>query len=116
VFLAPRGSSALARERAQAWQDNEQDATAAGGTPADLGATFGARWVARATRQHREALVDLRPRLPRHLDGELLRYAEKQGVDTRAEDEVAKHAVRAGFWTAVAEAHPPDDEPQPKAE
>jgi uncharacterized LabA/DUF88 family protein len=41
---------------AQAWQDNEQDATAAGGgTPADLGATFGARWVARATGQQREA-------------------------------------------------------------
>lgn len=86
---------------AQAWQDNEADATAAGRTPAEVGLTFGRRWFDRASTPHVHALLATRPRLPRRLDGELLTYAERQGVDTRAEDEIDKHAVRAGFWAAL---------------
>jgi hypothetical protein len=48
------------------------------------------------------ALLVLRPRTPRHLDGEMLRYANSLGVDTW-DDEAAKSAVRGAFWRAVAE-------------
>ncbi len=86
---------------AQAWRDNEDDATTPGRTPEDLGSTFGARWAARASPDQLSALLVLRPRTPRHLDGEMLGYANKQGVDTW-EDEAAKTAVREAFWRAVA--------------
>lgn len=85
----------------QAWQDNEQDATDATSNPAEVGARFGVRWVSRATREQRAALLELRPNAPRRLDGELLRHAEGVGIDTW-DDEAAKFAVRNGFWEAVA--------------
>lgn len=84
----------------ESWQDNEQDATEATTNPAEVGERFGTRWGSRANADAREALLARHPMLPRHLDGELLRYAEKMGVDTW-EDEAAKFAVRAGFWEAL---------------
>lgn len=87
---------------AQAWRDNEDDATTPGRTPDDLGSNFGGRWAARASSDQLAALLALRPRAPRHLDGEMLRYANSLGVDTW-EDEAAKSAVREAFWRAVAE-------------
>lgn len=86
----------------QAWQDNEEDATLATDDPTVIGARFGRRWSARASEEHVSALVADRPILPRHLDGELLRYAERLGIDTW-EDEDAKHQVRGGFWHGVDE-------------
>jgi uncharacterized LabA/DUF88 family protein len=82
------------------WRDNEEDATTPGRTPQEIGYTFGTRWIARAFGSQIASLVDRRPRAPNYLDGEFLRYAEGLGVDTW-ENESAKHAVRAGFWTAV---------------
>lgn len=73
------------------WVDNEQDTTETTGNPAEVGARFGARWASRATAEQRAALIALRPQAPRHLDGELLRYAERVGIDTW-EDEPAKFA------------------------
>ena len=84
----------------QTWEDNEQDAIDTTANPTGVGARFGARWLARATREQRDALLELHPFAPRHLDGELLRYAEQAGIDTW-EDEVAKCAVRAGFWDSL---------------
>lgn len=84
----------------QAWQDNEDDATAPGRTLADLGQTFAQRWAARATDGQRRRLLALHPMAPRHLDGELLRYAEHLGVDTW-EDDDAKMAVRTAFWRSI---------------
>lgn len=52
-----------------------------------------------------DLLLALRPRAPRHLDGELLRYADSLGIDTW-DDEGAKIGVRAAFWSAVAEGKP----------
>jgi uncharacterized LabA/DUF88 family protein len=86
---------------AQAWRDNEADATTPGRTPTEVGEAFGTRWATRASTEQLETLLRLRPRAPRRLDGELLRYAESLGIDTW-EDEAAKIAVRAGFWRAVA--------------
>lgn len=85
----------------QTWLDNEQDATETTTNPADVGARFGVRWAARAAPTQLAALLELRPHAPKYLDGELLRYAERSGIDTW-EDEVAKLAVRDGFWEAVA--------------
>lgn len=90
---------------AQAWRDNEEDATMPGRTPADVGKVFGARWASRAPPEQLDALLGLRPRAPRRLDGELLRYAESLGIDTW-EDEAAKIAVRSAFWRAVQEEKP----------
>lgn len=84
-----------------AWQDNEQDATETTSNPAEVGARFGTRWGSRATPEQRVALLEQRPYAPRHVDGELLRYAERVGIDTW-DDEAAKLAVRDGFWEAVA--------------
>lgn len=95
----------------QTWLDNEQDATETTTNPADVGARFGARWAARAAPKQLAALLELRPQAPRYLDGELLRYAERLGIETW-EDEVAKLAVRDGFWEAVAS---PAAEPTPSS-
>lgn len=92
-------------DAAQAWKDNEEDAITPGRTPADLGAIFGSRWAARAHPHQLRALVALRPRAPRQVDGELLRYAERLGVDTW-DDEAAKNTVRGAFWQAVVEWEP----------
>lgn len=99
---------------AQQWQDNEYDATAAGRTAVEVGATYGRRWAARVAPADLAAVADQHPRrLPRRLDGELLRYAERQGIDTWAEDETAKRDVRAGFWQGLD--NPADDLPDPVA-
>lgn len=89
--------------QAQAWRDNEEDATSPARTPAEIGAAFGARWVARASHASLRALLELEPKAPNYLDGELLRHAERQGVDTW-DDEPAKHQVRNGFWLGVRRA------------
>jgi uncharacterized LabA/DUF88 family protein len=89
----------------EAWKDNEEDATAPGRTPGEIGAAFGRRWVSRSSHANLGALLDVEPRAPNYLDGELLRYAERQGVDTW-ENEPARHEVRAGFWRGVHEAAP----------
>lgn len=84
----------------QAWQDNEDDAALATDDPAAIGERFGSRWSARADDEQLEALLNDRPVLPRRLDGEVLRYAERLGIDTW-EDEDAKHRIRAGFWNGI---------------
>jgi hypothetical protein len=90
----------------QKWQDNEQDATETTSSPVDVGARFGQRWASRATSEQRVALLSKRPFGPAYLDGEMLRYAERVGIETW-DDEPAKLAVRDGFWEAVA-AHEPN--------
>ena len=77
--------------------------TAPARTPVELGSIFANRWAERALPEQLEALLASKPRAPRYLDGELLRYAEKLGVDTW-ENDAAKHAVRAGFWEAITAA------------
>jgi hypothetical protein len=51
------------------------------------------------TRAQREALLD-KQKTPPYLDGELLRYAERSGINTW-EDEPAKLAVHEGFWESI---------------
>lgn len=85
----------------QKWLDNEQDATETTSDPVEVGARFGTRWASRANPEQRAALLEKRPYAPRHVDGELLRYAARVGIDTW-EDEAAKFAVRGGFWEAIA--------------
>ncbi len=92
----------------QAWQDNEEDATLATDDPAAVGGRFGRRWYARADEAKLEMLLADRPTLPRYLDGELLRYAERLGIDTW-DDDAAKHGVRAGFWHGIDEARDEED-------
>lgn len=89
--------------RAQEWRDNEDDATTVIGEPYEVGYVYGTRWSHRVYRQQHDALGRDRPQIPRHVDGDLLRYAERIGVDTW-ENEEAKRAVRHGFWRAVDDA------------
>lgn len=86
--------------RAQEWRDNEDDATTVVGEPYEVGYVYGTRWSNRVRRVQHNALAEDRPQIPRHVDGDLLRYAERIGVDTW-ENEEAKRAVRHGFWKAV---------------
>jgi uncharacterized LabA/DUF88 family protein len=88
---------------AQASRDNEEDATTPGRTPFDLGSVFAARWISRASWQQIATLVEVEPRAPNYLDGELLRFAERQGIETW-ENETAKHEIRRGFWKGVRDA------------
>src|SRR5699024_1866279 len=86
--------------RAQEWRDNEDDATTVVGEPYEVGYVYGTRWSQRVRSAQHSALAADRPQIPRHVDGDLLRYAERIGVDTW-ENEEAKRAVRHGFWKAV---------------
>lgn len=65
------------------------------------GETYGGRWLERATVAAVHRLRDEYPHIPRSIDAELLRYADRQGVDTWNPNERAKYAVRDGFWKAI---------------
>lgn len=84
----------------QVWRDNEEDTTAVLADPDAVGERYGRRWVARASTSHRRALLSLYPKLPRGMDGEVLRFAFTRGIDTW-EDESAKFAIRAAVWRAI---------------
>jgi hypothetical protein len=101
---AERGLPRLSElsDQRQKWEDNEEDATSDLVEPVEVGHRYGRRWAGRATPEQLEALLGQRPQLPRHLDGELLKFANTQGIDTW-DDEAAKYAVRAAAWVAVEE-------------
>lgn len=86
--------------QAQAWADNEEDVAAVIEDPSAIGGRFGVRWRTRVAADQLAALRREDPILPRPLDGELLRFADRMGLDTW-EDEDAKLAVRGGFWRAI---------------
>lgn len=87
-------------ERAR--DDAEDGAVATATTAREAGHTYGDRWRLRATDEMRAGLVVSKPHIPRRIDAELLGYADARGVDTW-HDERAKHDVRDGFWSAIAE-------------
>jgi uncharacterized LabA/DUF88 family protein len=88
----------------QKWQDNEEDATSELVNPDLIGSRFGRRWAARASSEQLDVLLAYGPQLPRHTDGELLHYANNQGIDTW-EDEAAKFAVRAAALKGIDEVY-----------
>jgi hypothetical protein len=62
---------------------------------------FAAQWLARATAAETAVLKAERPRIPKTLDVELLRFAEQSlGVDLRGQDEQHR-SLRRAFWTAI---------------
>lgn len=85
---------------ALAWQDNEEDATEVVSDPEEIGYRYGLRWCRRASEEQYQQALSTPRRSPRRLDGDLLRYAQRLGIDTW-EDRDAKNAVRSGFWRAV---------------
>jgi uncharacterized LabA/DUF88 family protein len=94
--------------RERQWRDREDDITDVTGLPHEAGTVFGRRWAERLpagqTPQILAALRQTRPRIPRTLDGELLRYAARFGLldgqRTQTGDD-HRSAVRAGFWDAI---------------
>nr|WP_203633499.1 NYN domain-containing protein [Streptomyces halstedii] len=90
----------------QAWADREQDLSV-GGEPHEVGKIFAARWVERLPHdQIADLLPRLRqeqPRIPRSLDGELLRYAARFGTIGNDEDISEDHRkqLRGGFWSSI---------------
>jgi uncharacterized LabA/DUF88 family protein len=88
-------------ERAR--DDAEDQAVKTATTAFEAGRTYGVRWRLRATDEMRAGLVGSKPVIPRRMDAELLGYADARGVDTW-HDERAKHEVRDGFWSALADA------------
>jgi uncharacterized LabA/DUF88 family protein len=99
----------------QRWADREEDITAVGGDPFEVGQVFARRWLARLPEEgHVETLSVLYPRIPHRIDGELLRYAARFGLLAHKDDQIDEHdryAIRAGFWrevdvTAAPPGHP----------
>ncbi|WP_030616835.1 NYN domain-containing protein [Streptomyces sclerotialus] len=89
----------------QRWADREEDITAVGGDPFEVGQVFARRWTERLTdNAHLQQLSTEYPRIPHRIDGELLRYAARFGLLAHKDDQIDEHdryAIRAGFWREV---------------
>ncbi len=90
----------------QRWADREEDITAIGGDPHEVGQVFARRWTDRlADRERLTLLWSDYPRIPHRVDGELLRYAARFGLLAHKDDQIDEHdryAIRAGFWKELA--------------
>jgi hypothetical protein len=92
--------------RQQQWQDREADITSVTGEPTEVGRVYARRWT---TRVATDQLADLRaayPRIPRQLDGELLRYAARFNLLTSHDDRIVqedRYKIRDGFWREIEE-------------
>ncbi|MGY3056178.1 uncharacterized LabA/DUF88 family protein [Streptomyces sp. TE3672] len=90
----------------QAWVDREEDLSV-GGEPHEVGKIFAARWVERLPHDQLADLLETMdrefPRIPRSLDGELLRYAARFGTIGNDADISEDHRkqLRAGFWSGI---------------
>ncbi|RKN42317.1 NYN domain-containing protein [Streptomyces hoynatensis] len=89
----------------QRWADREEDITAVGGDPFEVGQVFARRWAERLTDQGllRQLSAEY-PRIPHRIDGELLRYAARFGLLAHKDDQIDerdRYAIRAGFWREV---------------
>ncbi|MFI7340597.1 NYN domain-containing protein [Streptomyces sp. NPDC050085] len=89
----------------QRWADREEDITAVGGDPYEVGQVFARRWMGRLGDQVQlQKLSTLYPRVPHRIDGELLRYAARFGLLAHKDDQIDEHdryAIRAGFWREI---------------
>jgi uncharacterized LabA/DUF88 family protein len=90
----------------QKWADREEDITAVGGDPTEVGQVFARRWTDRLGDPSRlTVLWPDYPRIPHRVDGELLRYAARFGLLAHKDDQIDEHdryAIRAGFWRELA--------------
>jgi uncharacterized LabA/DUF88 family protein len=90
--------------RAQQWQDREEDMTSVSGEPTEVGRVYARRWAARVSEAQLAALRTAYPRVPRQLDGELLRYAARFNLLTGQDDRIdqdARYMIRDGFWREI---------------
>ncbi|MFF3495071.1 NYN domain-containing protein [Streptomyces sp. NPDC002795] len=89
----------------QRWADREEDITAIGGDPYEVGQVFARRWRERLGDQTQlQKLATMYPRVPHRIDGELLRYAARFGLLAHKDDQIDEHdryAIRAGFWREI---------------
>ncbi|MDQ0786415.1 uncharacterized LabA/DUF88 family protein [Streptomyces sp. B3I7] len=89
----------------QRWADREEDITAVGGDPLEVGQVFARRWAERLTDQiHLQKISGMYPRVPHRIDGELLRYAARFGLLAHKDDQIDeqdRYAIRAGFWREI---------------
>ncbi|MBO1333439.1 NYN domain-containing protein [Streptomyces sp. VRA16 Mangrove soil] len=89
----------------QRWADREEDITAVGGDPYEVGQVFARRWMGRLADQGLlQKLSTMYPRVPHRIDGELLRYAARFGLLAHKDDQIDEHdryAIRAGFWREI---------------
>ncbi|MGY0487075.1 NYN domain-containing protein [Streptomyces sp. WG-D5] len=89
----------------QRWADREEDITAIGGDPYEVGQVFARRWRERlADQTELQKLATMYPRVPHRIDGELLRYAARFGLLAHKDDQIDEHdryAIRAGFWREI---------------
>ncbi|MGC0318257.1 uncharacterized LabA/DUF88 family protein [Kitasatospora acidiphila] len=90
----------------QRWADREEDITAIGGDPHEVGQVFARRWTERLGDMERLTVIwSDYPRIPHKVDGELLRYAARFGLLAHKDDQIDEHdryAIRAGFWKELA--------------
>ncbi|GAA3888690.1 NYN domain-containing protein [Streptomyces sedi] len=89
----------------QRWADREEDITAVGGDPFEVGQVFARRWTGRLPGESPlRQLATEYPRIPHRIDGELLRYAARFGLLAHKDDQIDeqdRYAIRAGFWREV---------------
>ncbi|MET9777983.1 NYN domain-containing protein [Streptomyces sp. NPDC006367] len=93
----------------QEWVDREHDMTQVTGEPREVGRTFATRWTQRLPHDQATEIIarlaEANPRIPRSLDGELLRYAARFGMIGNEEiSEEHRVHLRAGFWDGIAPA------------
>lgn len=90
----------------QQWTDREHDMTQVTGEPQEVGRTFATRWTQRLPHDRATELIarlaEANPRIPRSLDGELLRYAARFGMIGNEEiSEEQRVRLRSGFWDGI---------------
>ncbi len=73
-------------------------------SPAAAGEDYAREWVTNATSAEIRSLVGVYPRIPRQLDGELLRFVEGAIGRSLFKDDQAHREVRRAFWSVVRQA------------
>lgn len=73
---------------------------AAASSAAQRGSTFAEQWTARASSPDLRELVSRMPRIPKELDGQLIRFAESDLGSLRERDDL-KRSLRQGFWERI---------------
>ena len=70
----------------------------------DIGSDFAVQWLQRAAEQEIHELISKRPIIPRPLDAELMRHAERALGLSLKDDDGTRRRLRGSFWETIANA------------
>lgn len=72
----------------------------------DAASEFAERWMRGATREEIDSLLASDPRIPGHLDPELLAHVEDAIGESLRQAESLRHATRRAFWSRIKATNP----------